>query len=155
MEAAAMEKIPDIRRRQYERPALICGTLPAKLNAATISSLRDTLRAVVQEELRKLFQSSCPQAAVLSDVVRQEVQQALKSGPLVPPNQEPKWAPRGLQIMSYTVAVRNPVRAAQSTYAPLPRPQPNGYRPPAERAVPRKSDVWRTNDHCPLCFHCG
>lgn len=154
-EAAAMEKILDVRRRQYGRPAPVGGTSPAELNAVTVSNLRDTIKAVVQEELRKMFPSSCPQVATLSDVVRQEVQQALGTGPLVPPSQEPEWAPRGPQIMSYAAAARNPVRPAQPTYSPPPRPQPNVYRPPAERAVPRKSDVWRTDDHRPLCFHCG
>ncbi|KAH6926629.1 hypothetical protein HPB50_020306 [Hyalomma asiaticum] len=81
-----MEKIFDVRRRQYGRPALICGTWPAVLSAVTVSSLRDTIKAVVQEKLRKLFPSSCPQAATLSGVVRQEVQQALGTAPLVPPN---------------------------------------------------------------------
>ncbi|KAH6926968.1 hypothetical protein HPB50_024343 [Hyalomma asiaticum] len=85
-----MEKILDVRRRQYGRPAMTCGTSPVELNAVTVSSLQDTIKAVVQEELRKLFPSSCPQAATLSDVVRQEVQQALGTGPLVPPNQEPE-----------------------------------------------------------------
>ncbi|KAH6927941.1 hypothetical protein HPB50_009994 [Hyalomma asiaticum] len=62
--------------------------------------------AVFVEEMQHLL------AGTLSDVIRQEVQQALGTAPLVAQNQEPEWAPRGPQIMSYAAAVRNPVRPA-------------------------------------------
>lgn len=150
-EAAAMEKTLEVRTRQYDRPvnALVSETIGA--GATSSDTLRETIRAVVREELRKLFPTTPePQVASLTDVIREEVQQAL--GTSTPPE-----APHEPQAMTYSAALRQP------RPAPTRRPEAPQYRrplPPARPPVdqyqaPRKTDVWRTRDNRPLCYHCG
>lgn len=154
-EAAAIEKTLDVRRRQYGRPALVHGTSPMEVDAMSMSNLRDTIKAVVQEELRKMFPSSGLQVAAISDVIRQEVQQALGTGQPIQPHQAPEYTSRAPQVMSYASAVQRQVSPTRPTYTPLLRSRPNDGPPMVEQATPRKSDVWRTPDQRPLCFHCG
>ncbi|GFS41217.1 CCHC-type domain-containing protein [Trichonephila inaurata madagascariensis] len=73
----------------------------------------------------------------LDEVVREEVQQALCP-----------------VISSRSVAVnrRNEPPRRPRTYATFVR-QPR--RPVEHLPVPRQTDVWRTDDNIPVCFHCG
>ncbi|GFR01415.1 CCHC-type domain-containing protein [Trichonephila clavata] len=73
----------------------------------------------------------------LEEVIREEVQQALC--PVIPSRSvavnrrnEPPKRPR-----TYATVVRQPRRPVE----PLP--------------VPKQTDVWRTDDNRPVCFHCG
>ncbi|GFY74160.1 CCHC-type domain-containing protein [Trichonephila inaurata madagascariensis] len=73
----------------------------------------------------------------LDEVIREEVQQALcpvisSRSVAVNRRNEPPRRPR-----TYATVVRQPRRPVE----PLP--------------VPRQTDVWRTDDNRPVCFHCG
>ncbi|XP_077550678.1 uncharacterized protein LOC144163880 [Haemaphysalis longicornis] len=151
-EAAAMEKTLEIRTRQYDRPinAQVSETIGAR--AINSDSLRDTIRAVVREELWKLFPMTTPppQVTSLTDVIREEVQQALGTS-------VPSEAPREPEAMTYSVAVRRPRPAPtrRQEAPPFRRPMTPSRPPVARNQTPRKTDVWRTPDNRPQCYHCG
>ncbi|KAH7934974.1 hypothetical protein HPB52_002518 [Rhipicephalus sanguineus] len=109
-DVAAINMLNDEAKLQWAYFTLdsLSGLRPAELNAVTLSNLRDTINAVVQEELRKVFPNSGPQVATLGDVVREEVQQALGTRPIVPPSQELEWAPRGPRMMPYPTGAPRP-----------------------------------------------
>uniref|UniRef100_A0A224Z7X4 Tick transposon n=1 Tax=Rhipicephalus zambeziensis TaxID=60191 RepID=A0A224Z7X4_9ACAR len=150
-EAITIEKTLELRTRQFNRRSS-----PGYADIQTLSSddLRETIRAVVREELRRMFPSSQPQVSSIADIVREEIQQSLGT----PEPQQPLP-----QAMTYAAAARR--------YAPAPRPRqdtappqyrrqtpppPPPSRPPAgQRYTPRKTDIWRAPDHRPLCYHCG
>uniref|UniRef100_L7LUP6 Putative tick transposon n=1 Tax=Rhipicephalus pulchellus TaxID=72859 RepID=L7LUP6_RHIPC len=152
-EATTIEKTLEMRTRQYNRRLTQDS---AAVQAVSSDDLRETIRAVVREELRRMFPSCQPQVAAITDIVREEIQQSLG----IPESAQPLP-----QAMSYAaVARRNapPQRARQGATPPQfrrqtpPPPPPTSYRPPAgQRYTPRKTDVWRTPDHRPLCYHCG
>ena len=54
-EAAALEKTLEIRTRQYDRPVNALAPETISDRAISSDSLRETIRAVFREELRKLF----------------------------------------------------------------------------------------------------
>ena len=54
-EAAALEKTLEIRTRQYDRPVNALAQETISGGAISSDSLRETIRAVVREELRKMF----------------------------------------------------------------------------------------------------
>ncbi|XP_049273459.1 fatty acid synthase-like [Rhipicephalus sanguineus] len=67
--------------------------------------------------------------------------------------------------MSYAATVRRPVPPPQPRQGitslqfrrqtPPPPPPLTPYHPPVgQHYAPRKTDVWRFPDHCPLCYHC-
>lgn len=151
-EAAALEKTLEIRTRQYDRPinALVSETIGA--SAISSDSLRDTIRAVVREELRKLFPTTTPQPQVasLTDVIREEVQQALGTSMA-------SEAPREPEAMTYSAAVRRPrpVPTPRQETPPYRRPMSPARPPVTRNQEPRKTEVWRTPDNRPLCYHCG
>ncbi|XP_077548109.1 uncharacterized protein LOC144160855 [Haemaphysalis longicornis] len=157
-EATAIEHALRDRCRQYDR---VTGGSPSATAAATASSdrsLRELVRSIVREELQLHgIGSSQPSHASVADIVRQEIREALAI---------PESQPQQLQP-SYVSVVRRhppvppipaPQRAPQTDSwhqgvhtNPHPRPR---METSAGRQV-RKSDVWRTNDNRPLCFHCG
>ncbi|XP_077551866.1 uncharacterized protein LOC144166122 [Haemaphysalis longicornis] len=151
-EAAAMEKTLEIRTRQYDRAiiALVSETIGA--GAIKSESLRDTIRALVKEELRKLFPTTTPypQVASLTDVIREEVQQALETS-------MPSEAPREPEAMTYSAAVRRPhlVPTRRQEAPPYRRPMSPARPRVTRNQAPRKTEVWRTPDNHPLCYHCG
>ncbi|XP_077558175.1 uncharacterized protein LOC144173783 [Haemaphysalis longicornis] len=126
-EAAALEKALAIRTRQYDR--LFNAPFSETVGAATVSSdpLRETIRAVVREELRKLFPTTQqPQMASLTDVIREEVQQALGAS-------TPSEAPREPQAMTYSTALRRPHPA------PIRLQEAPPYRRPLSPARPPRA----------------
>ncbi|XP_075750127.1 uncharacterized protein LOC142814763 [Rhipicephalus microplus] len=153
-EATTIEKTLDMRTRQYNRRLTPeC----AAAQASDSDDLRETIRAIVREELRKLLPSAQPQVDSIADIVREEVRQSLRIPETLPPEPE---------TMSYAAAVRHnaPPRPRQNAAPshfrrqtpPPPPPQPTSYRSPAgQRSAPRKTDVWRAPDNRPLCYHCG
>ncbi|KAG0412299.1 hypothetical protein HPB47_010559 [Ixodes persulcatus] len=120
--------------------------------------LREIIRDVVREEIRKLLPAAAsPDSPSIAEVVRAEVQQALQPQVLVSAAPEPP-------TLSYAAATRRPPPPAHP-YAAPPRREPpapqfsrrqedQAHAHP-EPAAPRKTDVWRTADRCPLCYHCG
>ncbi|CAN7937645.1 unnamed protein product, partial [Ixodes hexagonus] len=150
-EATTIERTLDLRNKQYERPPPTISAVSAEPRGVDAQTLRDTVRIVVREELNKLFPTTQQlQVSSLSEVVREELEQALRSMD-IPEHQRP-------QTMAYAAAVQRPTQSQSPHWeAPLPHHSPpSSSFPPAPRhyGTP-KSEVWRTPNRRPLCFHCG
>ncbi|CAN8005013.1 unnamed protein product [Ixodes hexagonus] len=99
-EATTIERTLDMRTKQYDRPVPAISAAYAESRGVDTQTLRDTVRIVVREELRKLFPTTQqPQVSSLSDVIREELQQALSSMDISPEAQRP-------QTMAYAAAAR-------------------------------------------------
>lgn len=172
-EATAIERALQQRYRQYDRAN--SPTNASLLPEGGGTSLREVIREIVREEIRQLgIAPMAPAVASVADVVREEVRQAFSS---------PDWqaAPRRC---TYAEALCRPPPATSMLLTPSttptqpPPPSPTPYLrqsqpPPAMPyrrqpiAAPRsygefpagyplrKTDLWRTADRRPLCFHCG
>ncbi|KAG0422422.1 hypothetical protein HPB47_001747 [Ixodes persulcatus] len=115
-----------------------------------IENLREVIRDVVREELKRLLPSpERPAAVSIAEAVREEVHRALL--PEVPVAVAPERP-----VLTYAAAAkREPPVAAH--YQPAPRreaPAPQ-YAPRPEQRGARKTDIWRTADRRPLCYHFG
>lgn len=156
-EATTIEKALQQRARHYNRDT---SGAPVNVFSAGIGSnaeaLRELVRSIVQEELRKLQQPQvAPTVSSLAAVIRDEVRHAVlqpqpdvQPVPLDQPLQESRASTYADMLRQ--PAVQNASFAAPSRRLPAPRSTPlqGEFRP-------RKSDVWRTPDRTPLCFHCG
>lgn len=155
-EATSIERAVQERCRQYDRTAIKAASPSAAtvFTATDDKSLRELVRSVVREELAKCgIGASQPAILSVADVVRQEIRQAL-SAP------EPRHQP--MPQVDYAAALRCPTpavpAAATMPTSPYSRPQPSDSWSQSEvppRPQVRKTDVWRTADHRPLCYHCG
>ncbi|KAG0432643.1 hypothetical protein HPB47_020653 [Ixodes persulcatus] len=90
-----------------------------------------------------------PSAVSIAEAVREEVHRALLAEvPVAVAPEQP--------VLTYAAASkRNP--PVTGHYQPAPRreaPAPQ-YAPRPEQRGARKTDVWRTADRRPLCYHCG
>lgn len=153
-EARTIERTLDARTRQYNRPLQLNALYSEPMT--TTNDLREVIREVVREELRRLlpFASQPPQAASLLDVVREEVQQALGSASATTGTEA--------EAMTYAAAVHSSPLRRDAPSPPRRVPAaPNRHplfpaHPTYERRPSlRKCDAWRTPDDRPLCFHCG
>ena len=97
-EATTIEKTLEMRARQYNRRAL---TNYADAQALGADDLRETIRAVVREELQKLFPRSQPHVASIADVVKDEVQRSLGVPDVPPPSPQPQP-----EAMTYAAVAR-------------------------------------------------
>ncbi|GFX55816.1 CCHC-type domain-containing protein [Trichonephila clavipes] len=96
--------------------------------------IRSLIRTIVREEVHRLVNQtqesldSDPQS--LEEIVQDEVERVL--------------AP---------VSIKSTETRPRPTYAAVTRK----YRAPVQKfpPEPRKTDVWRTADNRPVCFHCG
>ncbi|GBN11433.1 hypothetical protein AVEN_211794-1 [Araneus ventricosus] len=112
------------------------------ISAANEEDLSDMIRRIFREEIQKIM----PQIATCTDdgpdglesIIREEVRSSL--APLT--RNEPAPSP-------YT----SKTRTDQSFWRPRQRLQQDGRRNPQD--VGRKTDLWRTSDNVPICFHCG
>ncbi|CAN7980595.1 unnamed protein product [Ixodes pacificus] len=90
-EASTIERTLDMRTRQYDRPVPAISATYAEPRGVDAQTLRDTVRIVVREELRKLFPTTQqPEVSSLSEVIREELQQALSSMDISPEAQRPQ-----------------------------------------------------------------
>ncbi|XP_075529529.1 uncharacterized protein LOC142560969 [Dermacentor variabilis] len=182
-EATAIERALHQRYRQHDMSNLAANT--PVLAASNDMSLREVVREVVREELRQLGfvvapTEPMPALSFVADVVREEVRQAFSapdcgnvprrltyteavrrplnatSTPLTPitttpptPQTEPTSSP------SSTLPTP-PIMPAQTTsyfrHAYV-TPWLHGELPPNYQR--RKTDLWRTVDRRPVCYHCG
>lgn len=154
-EATSIERAVHERCRQYDRTTFKAASPSA---AAVITStddkgLRELVRSVIREELEKCgLTASNPAAISVAEVVRQEIRQALSTP-------EPPQQP--LPQMDYAAALRcqMPVPIAATIPPPQYAQTQHSHSWPQREAPPRppvrKTDVWRTADHQPLCYHCG
>ncbi|KAG0433225.1 hypothetical protein HPB47_020134 [Ixodes persulcatus] len=150
----------EARASHYQRlPGVVASASSSSYLGSTTSDLREIIRDVVREELRKLLPAAeRPASLSVAEIVRDEVQRALQpETPVdVPAPEEP--------TLTYAAMARRPPQAPRQATAP-PRREPPApqysqrreerqhVRP--ERPSPRKTDVWRTADRRPLCYHCG
>lgn len=153
-EATTMEKTLQQRARQYNRDVSVAsfdvgsGALPNNMDI-----LREMVRSVVREELQKLqLAQNPPTVSSLADVIREEVRQVIcEPEPQVRPRAQPERQPR----ISYAQVLRQDLgRTDFGRTAAIPPVLPRNVPPMAEER-PRKSDVWRSADRRPLCYHCG
>lgn len=154
-EATTMEKALQQRARQYNRDAVISRELSAVTLGNDVGALRELIRAVIKEELQKM-QTTAASVGQLSiaEMVRAEVRQAVH----VPEQYEaPQQRPR--PEMSYAEAVRRPPPSSAYSMVHPAQQLDVSFRPRSTphmaEARTRKSDVWRTADYKPLCYHCG
>lgn len=131
-------QIESLRRKRVNRPKFQRLPNVSTVSAeADIGDIRSLIRSIVQEELQKILpevscgtNDECDSPLDIASVVREEVMEAL--APLTVPKRR-------------TVTTRSSVPV---------RPQPR--RDTRNSAVPeRKTDVWRTANNVPLCYHCG
>lgn len=147
-ESTAIERALHLRCRQYDRSTSGGPASAAAVMVTDEDSLRRIIREIVQEEMKKLTAApSESTAASVAEVVRQEIRQAFSA-----PDPNPQTRP-----LSYADVVRRPP-------PPVPTPQYVQQSPPASpwyhreqptRPPLRRTDIWRTADYRPLCFHCG
>lgn len=174
-EATMIERTLRQRASLYERQANFASHSGGFGNALeNPDALRELIRSIVSEELQKLRDIRQPSIGSIASVVRDEVQHALRAPPVHA--DPPVMVPDPLH-MSYADALRRPATAA----APLVYPGPiipvqsvHSAAAPSVYSVPgprmplqsaqsaayvgdrrRKTDVWRTPDLQPLCYHCG
>lgn len=170
-EATTMENMLQQRSAVYDRhvnvasPVDQIGVAGSNVN---LEALCDLIRSVVRDELQKIHGPPPPAAGSISSLIRSEVQQALQvplsndASPPVPI--EPHRASYAEAVSCY-VAPASYAEAA-SRYAPPRRFVHPAHRDPLpavqpvqhfenRQLLPRKSDVWRTPDRRPLCYHCG
>ncbi|KAH8018594.1 hypothetical protein HPB51_009033 [Rhipicephalus microplus] len=139
------------------------GVHPSEVTSVTlgndISALQELTRALIKEELQKMQVNASPvEQLSVAEMVRAELRQALHAPPQCKAPQQ-----RQCVEMSYAEAVRRPPSCSSaSVFYPSERRAQQmevGFRlrspPLIAEARPRKSDIWRTPEHRPLCFHCG
>ncbi|KAG0427328.1 hypothetical protein HPB47_025610 [Ixodes persulcatus] len=165
LEAASLgEDNARLRREQRQQAELQRGSI-ACLQAEVRSlrdvlGIRDIIREVVREEIRKMLPAlDRPSSISLAEVVREEVHRAFQ--PEVPINTTSPEEP----TLSYAAMARRPPQVNRQATAPPRRDPPTPQYPRRqggqvqdvrpERPSPRKTDVWRTADRRPLCYDCG
>ncbi|XP_075746869.1 uncharacterized protein LOC142804149 isoform X1 [Rhipicephalus microplus] len=156
-EATSIERALQQRSRNYNHDT---SSVPADVLSANLESsseaLREMVRSIVKEELQKLLprQVATPVSSLttmIRDEVRHTILQAESEVQPVRLEQQLQEHP----VPTYADAVRQPAVHTASFAAPSGyRPASRGSNYPAN-SRPRKSDVWRTPDRTPLCFHCG
>lgn len=132
-------QIENMRRTRITRPRF--QRLP---NVATVAveenlgDIRSLIRGIVREELQKIFpdergyqEDDFESSKDISSIVREEVMEAL--APLTSARRRP-----------VTHRPSNPVISTQ------PRRENRKIAGPR-----RRTDIWRTDDNVPLCYHCG
>ncbi|GFX06902.1 retrovirus-related Pol polyprotein from transposon 17.6 [Trichonephila clavipes] len=127
--------IEDMKQKRVGRPRF--ERLPNVVPVASLTDETDLvslIRTIVQEEVHRLVNQtqesldSDPQS--LEEIVQDEVERVLAPVSTKPTETRPR-----------------------PTYAAVTRK----YRAPVQKfpPEPRKTDVWRTADNRPVCFHCG
>ncbi|GFY67694.1 CCHC-type domain-containing protein [Trichonephila inaurata madagascariensis] len=118
--------------------------LPNVVPVASVGGHEDLvtlIRHIVREEVQRILapaqQNTRLESPSLDEVIREKVQQALC--PVIPSR-------------PVTVNRRNEPPRRPRTYATVVR---QARHPVEPLPVPRQTDVWKTDDNRPVCFHCG
>ncbi|KAM7281557.1 uncharacterized protein ISCGN_005944, partial [Ixodes scapularis] len=164
-EATNIERALSARASHYHRLAGVpaprtAASCQLDLNATGVDGLREIVRDIVREELRKLLPAANQPAELsIAEVVREEVQRAIQ------PEAPACVAPPEESALTYAAVARRPPPPPPAYVAPprrrSPAPQHDHRRDDQvqyaaqEPRAPRKTDVWRTPDRRLLCFHCG
>ncbi|KAM7285274.1 uncharacterized protein ISCGN_032228 [Ixodes scapularis] len=158
-EATNIERALQARDSHYQRlPGVSAVPQSACDLAHGIPGIGELIREVVREE-QLLPTAERPASISIAEVVRDEVQRAfLPEAPVtVAAADEP--------TLTYAAVARRPPPTARH-YPVAPRRDPPTQTYPRrndegrqydrrERSAPRKTDVWRTADRRPICYHCG
>ncbi|KAM7311069.1 uncharacterized protein ISCGN_007977 [Ixodes scapularis] len=159
-EATNMERALLARARHYQRHPGVTTLATSGYDLGTdLPGIRDIIREVVREEIRKMLPATDRSSSLsLAEVVREEVHRAFQ--PEVPIKTTPEEP-----TLSYAAMARRPPQANRQTTAPPRRDPPMPQYPRRqegqvqyvrpEQPSSRKTDVWRTADRRPLCYHCG
>lgn len=117
--------------------------LPNVIPIASVGANDDLvtlIRQIVSEEVQRLTESTLQPLSLetpsLGEMIQEEVQNALC--PVIPAST------RG--------SGRAVIQRRPSTYSEVVRRSQRATEP---SFTPRQTDVWRTNDNRPVCFHCG
>lgn len=159
-EATNIEQVLAARSNHYHRlvasPTIAACTTTSRLdlNSNNDSCLREIIRGVLQEELQKLFPTrERPASVSVAEAVREEVQRTF--APIIPVDVVPQRP-----SVTYVAPASQPPSSVAAPYSNLVPQRVAGESsnipPPGPQQLrPRKTDVWRTRDNRPLCFHCG
>ncbi|MDD9361431.1 MAG: hypothetical protein PV344_00665, partial [Anaplasma sp.] len=130
-EATNMERALQARAFHYQRhPSVAAATLFSGNNARGDQDLREIIRDVVREELRKLLPAATrPATLSIAEAVREEVRQALQ--PEVPVSTAAPEEP----TLSYAAMARRPP------------PVNHQYSPPPRRSAPTPQYLGRHDEH--------
>lgn len=167
-EAATMEKVLHQRSALFDRQVNTASSpeFRATLGSNSIEWIREIVRSVVREEIQKLYGPRQPEVGSIASVIRDEVQQVLHNRhyQTMPTNVEPAPVSTDIRSRTYAEALRMPVSSlpVASPAVPIQMMPPvaiqsahAGLDIDGRRAPTRKSDLWRTSDRRPLCYHCG
>lgn len=165
-EASVMENTLRQRSNVFESQVLTAAPVNGP-NAAfgdSMGGLRDLIRSVVREELHKILGTAPqPTAGTIASIVREEVQQAFRASPAYDDaafRASPSYddaapaLPEPVQL-TYAQAMRRPLPAAVLPPHPAPRATEPLRGSPYFPERRRKTELWRTPDLRPLCYHCG
>lgn len=145
-EATIIERALQQRCRHFDR---LPNNTPISAAAQGVDqpSLREMIRVILREELRALGITPTESPVVsVAEVVRQELRQAFSSPPPCPE----------ARPLSYADVVRRPPPSPEvPPFQPRTVPVPWWQRESVRRPPVRRTDLWRTADRRPLCFHCG
>ncbi|KAH9373105.1 hypothetical protein HPB48_019328 [Haemaphysalis longicornis] len=156
-EATNIEKALTARNDHYHRmtdaPTISAFASAHFSNHASEGYIRELIRDVVREELQKLLPASKSPASIsLVQAVQEEVQRALVPGGPVDVTPQRSAA-------TYAAVTSQPHLLTAGPDMSTPRRErfaQTGYQQPRQQQRgPRKTDLWRTADNRPLCFHCG
>nr|AHN53417.1 pol polyprotein [Nuttalliella namaqua] len=122
------------------------------------SALRSLIREIVREELaRGIGNSSRPPQDTpnMAQIVREEVQRAC--GPPARSAVATRATPSYADVCSGACSTSEASPFLRSTPAPVQLDPARPLRVAYTSSAPsvRKTDVWRTQDRRPLCYHCG
>lgn len=158
-EATTMEKVLQQRSAVYDRQISVASSMDqigAAGGSINIDSLCDLIRSVVRDELQRIHCPPQPAAGSISSLIRNEVQHALQvplAREVTPP------VPTELRRASYAEAASRYIPASPRFVRPTPHDTLPSVQPiqhlENRQPLQRKSDVWRTPDRRPLCYHCG
>lgn len=116
--------------------------LPNVVPMASVGANEDLvvlIRQVVREEVQRLSESALqlpsPESPSIDEMIRDEVQNALC--PVIPSSARGNPTQTQRRPSTYSAVVRQP------------------RRPSEPSSIPRQTDMWRTDDNRPVCFHCG
>ncbi|GBM68585.1 hypothetical protein AVEN_15269-1 [Araneus ventricosus] len=135
------QRIEQMNQRRITK--LRFARLPNVVPMASVETNDDLVtlvRRIVREEVHRLSESAIQPPSLeppsFDEMIREEVQNAL------------------CPVISSSAggSERTPTQRRPSTYsAAVRRPR----RPTEPSSIPRQTDIWRTDDNRPVCFHCG
>lgn len=156
-EATSIERALQQRARQHSHPeAAAPGTNILTALEGNVDGLCELIRRIVREELQAMRHGPVSTSTVsVAELVRDEIRRAV-----VAPERADECSRPEPQRPSYSEALRQPHCCPPPTVAAVERQpfvssMPRTAAPYSGEPNPRKSDLWRTPDRRPLCFHCG